>query len=239
MLSRIDQSLKERLVGLSVLILLGIVFIPWVLDGKKQDFTDSESTSLELPNPEQLKTHEFNLQTGELKVVNLEKPDRSNGSSIIADSRESLAASSNENLEEIENTSILNASQTLNTEKVTEETQKVEKPASNSVTSDSVSSQVTTAAQEKEISDSEKVNSDPIIAWAVQIGSYGDKQNAETQVKELVNKGYRAFLSRFNNDSGKVLYRVRVGPESDRNRADKLAERLKQSGYQGKVLTHP
>jgi cell division septation protein DedD len=36
-----------------------------------------------------------------------------------------------------------------------------------------------------------------------------------------------------------VLYRVRVGPEQDRGRADALAARLAKDGYRGNVARHP
>ncbi len=44
-----DQGLKQRLVGATVLIVLGVLLIPWFLDGSGMD-QDSQST-LELPVP--------------------------------------------------------------------------------------------------------------------------------------------------------------------------------------------
>ena len=39
--------------------------------------------------------------------------------------------------------------------------------------------------------------------------------------------------------SGQVLYRVRVGPEQDRARAEEIAGRLAKDGFQPVVARHP
>jgi DedD protein len=85
----------------------------------------------------------------------------------------------------------------------------------------------------------ERVAGDPSSAWVVQIGSFGDRNNAENEVKDLKEKGFPAFLSRYVNNKKAVLYRVRVGPEKDRSRAEKLAESLKKAGVNGQVVAHP
>ena len=50
MLIPIDEQLKQRLVGAAVLVVLGVIFIPQVLDGP--DRPTEQGTSLELPVPE-------------------------------------------------------------------------------------------------------------------------------------------------------------------------------------------
>jgi len=47
-----------------------------------------------------------------------------------------------------------------------------------------------------------------------------------------------AFLLEYRA-SGKVLYRVRVGPEQDRARAEEIAARLAKDGFQPVVARHP
>ena len=72
----------------------------------------------------------------------------------------------------------------------------------------------------------------------MQLGSFSRRENAEGLAKSLRGKGYRAFVSEFRG-SGKVLYRVRVGPEQDRNRADQVAARLAHDGHKGSVVPQP
>ena len=71
----------------------------------------------------------------------------------------------------------------------------------------------------------------------VQLGSFASRENGEKLAKALRAKGYRAFVSEFRG-SGRILYRVRVGPEQDRARADAIASRLSRDGYKGSVAPH-
>lgn len=77
-----------------------------------------------------------------------------------------------------------------------------------------------------------------VSGWVVQLGSFASRDNAHKLVQELQKKGYSAFLAEFRGKD-KVLYRVRVGPEQDRARADALKLRLGHEGYAGSVTPHP
>ncbi len=74
--------------------------------------------------------------------------------------------------------------------------------------------------------------------WAVQLGSFANKQNAETLAADLRKQGFAAFLSQLSTASGQ-LHRVRIGPQKDREAADAMAARLLKAGHPGKVLPHP
>ena len=49
------------------------------------------------------------------------------------------------------------------------------------------------------------------LKWAVQVGSFGQAENATSLRDQLVDDGYAAFLSNVKRD-GKVVTRVAVGP---------------------------
>jgi DedD protein len=74
--------------------------------------------------------------------------------------------------------------------------------------------------------------------WAVQLGSFGNKENAERLAADLRKQGFAAFLSQLSTSSGQ-LHRVRIGPQKDRESAEAMAERLAKAGHKGKVLPHP
>lgn len=78
----------------------------------------------------------------------------------------------------------------------------------------------------------------PTLAWAVQIGAFSNRAKAEQQVAELKKRRYAAFMLEYRA-SGQVLYRVRVGPEQDRERAAEIAARLAKDGFQPVVARHP
>ena len=74
--------------------------------------------------------------------------------------------------------------------------------------------------------------------WAVQLGSFGNQQNAERLAADLRKEGHAAFLSQVSTASGQ-MHRVRIGPQADRAAADAVAARLREAGHEVKVLPHP
>ena len=74
--------------------------------------------------------------------------------------------------------------------------------------------------------------------WAVQMGSFSEKVNAERLASELRNDGFAAFLSQTSTTAGQ-LHRVRIGPQKDRASADAIAAQLQKAGHKGQVVTHP
>ena len=74
--------------------------------------------------------------------------------------------------------------------------------------------------------------------WAVQLGSFSNKENAEKLAADLRKQGYAAFLSQLQTSSGE-LHRVRIGPQKDRASAEAMAARLLKVDHKGQVLPHP
>jgi DedD protein len=75
----------------------------------------------------------------------------------------------------------------------------------------------------------------PKGAFAVQLGSFGDKGNADRLVREMTAKGFNAFVAPITS-GGRELYRVRVGPTRDRASAEALAVQLKRMGQTGSIV---
>jgi DedD protein len=74
--------------------------------------------------------------------------------------------------------------------------------------------------------------------WAVQLGSFGNKENAERLAADLRRQGFAAFLSQLSTSSGQ-LHRVRIGPQKDRASAEAMAARLLKANHKGQVVPHP
>jgi len=62
-------------------------------------------------------------------------------------------------------------------------------------------------------------------SWVVQVASVGNAEAARGLQDKLRAKGYPAFVEQARVN-GKLYYRVRVGPEIDRGRADSVARKL-------------
>ncbi|MCW8957208.1 MAG: SPOR domain-containing protein [Gammaproteobacteria bacterium] len=78
-----------------------------------------------------------------------------------------------------------------------------------------------------------------IHAWALQVGSFKDETNALVLRDKLRANGYPAYVEALKSSS-KIPYRVRIGPELDRERVNKLKQTiLEKEKIQGMVVKHP
>ena len=77
-------------------------------------------------------------------------------------------------------------------------------------------------------------------AWAVQVGSFTQRDNAMRLRDQLRSKGYKAFVERITS-ADKTFYRVRVGPEVSREKAVALQKDLqsKMKLQDSTVVSHP
>jgi DedD protein len=78
-----------------------------------------------------------------------------------------------------------------------------------------------------------------ISAWVVQVASLSNRSNADGLVADLKDKGFSAFLEQVYVN-GRDLFRVRVGPEIDKARAERLANEIHEAlRLQGQVVRYP
>jgi len=71
----------------------------------------------------------------------------------------------------------------------------------------------------------------------VQVGSFKEKENAVAFRDRFREAGYTAFVESVNEDD-EPRYRVRLGPEQDRSRAEAVRNEIKEKfDVDGLVLT--
>jgi cell division septation protein DedD len=76
--------------------------------------------------------------------------------------------------------------------------------------------------------------------WAVQLGVFGSRDNAERLAKQVKGSGFPVLLNEAPGRNGKKLYWVRVGPEPDQAGAIALSARLKAAGHRdARVVAYP
>ena len=89
------------------------------------------------------------------------------------------------------------------------------------------------------LSEEEKEPTLKLTVWAVQVGSFSKRSNALGLKDKLQKKKIHAFVERIMKNN-KASYRVRVGPESSRKKAEELKEKLKKElKLNGLVVKHP
>lgn len=67
--------------------------------------------------------------------------------------------------------------------------------------------------------------SDPLVRWVVQAGSFSEQENADSLVAKLKQAGFAAYRVTTADASG-TLFKVRIGPEIERQAALDIAEEL-------------
>jgi cell division protein FtsN len=72
------------------------------------------------------------------------------------------------------------------------------------------------------------VSEPPGPGYVVQVAAPQDRQAAETLAKQLIAKGYPAFVMDPMKGAPKQLYRVRVGKYKNRKEAEEVASRLEK-----------
>ena len=79
-----------------------------------------------------------------------------------------------------------------------------------------------------------------LSAWVVQVGSFSSAENAGKLVEKLRAAGFQTQDPEQIEIRGKVLYRVRVGPVLEKDRAVAMLPRVdKVSGTKGSVRSYP
>ncbi len=76
-----------------------------------------------------------------------------------------------------------------------------------------------------------------IERWFVQVGNFGQEENAISLQNKIRRQGFPVTISTVSSDKG-VVYKVRVGPELDRERADVMKEQIfKMNKIKGMVIS--
>lgn len=231
----IDQQLKERLVGATVLIVAGIVIIPLLLDGPQT--SQPVRVGLELPAAQaERQTHTIRLD------VPASQPASQASGAIERPAPTPVAATPPATLPAGE------PPPEPATEPVA--TARPSEPATQPVATERPSK--TPAARQTRTAEQREPASPPATppdvasesppqsssgGWAVQIGSFSQTGNVERINRELGAAGFDSFSTRIVS-GGRTLHRVRVGPVADRSAAEALARRLDAAGFKGRVVSN-
>lgn len=229
-----DERLKQRLVGAAVLVSLGAIFIPMLLNIPNAPDETVLGTNIP-PKPEA----EFSA-----RLVPRHESEKPQQWAVTGGSEEALTSA----LQPSQTDSRLPAESSAGTSRNAGEQPAPRRrhpapehggPRYTEAAKSKVDGQPTHREAAKAAtarSDSGRVG---LTAWAVQIGSFSNAQNAIRLTERLRAKGYTAFVESGSSAKGKVA-RVYVGPELLRDRAVQAAKRLrKELKLKGFVVPYP
>ena len=72
-------------------------------------------------------------------------------------------------------------------------------------------------------------------SWAVQLGSFASRENADKLAHQLKAQGFAVYISP-SGSGASSRYRVRVGPMADRGAATQTVAKLKSVGHAGSLV---
>ncbi|MBT8077120.1 MAG: SPOR domain-containing protein [Gammaproteobacteria bacterium] len=214
-----DRALKERIIGAIVLVVFAVLVVPVFLDGpSRQDAQVAESITLPGQNGTATRTQRIVLNR-----------DRSEPLPAAPSPGDPLETPQRETVE-------------VPTDEPAAAPQRAAPAESGSAgTVEPVPQKVSTSAPTDDRAANVAAAPEPASEtgmWAVQLGSFGNKQNADRLAANLRKSGYAAFLSKLES-AGSSLHRVRVGPQKNRADAEAVAARLAAAGHKGQVVPHP
>ncbi len=195
-----DEKLKRRLVGATVLVSLVVIFVPMLLEEGPVLSTSIDETNIPA------------------------RPDTEFSSRVMPVEDETL-----DSLPEDTDTAPVEIDRSGDGEQ-TEEGQNAAGDAEEVPAASSEQPEESTELREG------------ISAWVVQVGSFSKLENAKKVEQDLQKGGFPAFVENVELN-GKVLYRVLVGPEVDKKRAEKMIPKLDPSleklKLKGKLRRYP
>jgi DedD protein len=212
-----DRRVKERLVGASILVVLIVLIVPELLSGPPAPAPAPLVPRLPVSAPEPVRNVTVDLATSKAPEPEPAAPEAAASSAQPPEARTTEAASAG-GADAGTGTST-NAAPPADTP-----------PAA----APPRTAPLETAAPAPTSAPSAK----PAIAgrtWAVQVGSFASRANADKLVRQLKAQGVSVYV--LSGGSGPSLrYRVRIGPMADRGAATQALAKLKSAGQSASLV---
>ena len=226
-----EPVVKQRLIGAIVLVALGVIFIPMLLDQETDPRLDVSMQIPERPVYEPL----TQLDNIEPPVITIPPVDRQ--------SLPEVSDAAKQKLRDLTGRDVPAESEpVVDPAPVVAETVQPAQPA----VAETDSKEQAEATAAKPVTTPQPAAPQPAAPqpaqnnqFIVQLGSFTQQDNAQRMVDTLKQKDYQAFLESVTGEAGTV-HRVRVGPFSDRTVAETVKARLEQrEKRQSIVLSYP
>ena len=216
-----DRKLKERLIGLIVLLTAAIIILPMVLGGPDEESErtvrlDRDRSSENLP----------------VTRLDLREPDNDRDRDWDGGRREDSGRDRGSDRDD----STVAEAPVVQPFEPAEETRDREEPEPREDERQSDPDETEEATEEPEQAAAGVPEGS---GWSAQVGSFSNRDNAEGLTQQLRGEGFDAFLMRHER-GGSTFYRVRVGLEPEREDAERIARRVKdRTGHEASPVPHP
>jgi len=221
-----DRRVKERLIGASILVVLIVLVVPELLSGPKSVVPSATPAAIfPASAPEPTRNVTVDLATSKAPAnSDVEPAEAAKGDEAAPTPAPSTDGSSS--------TAVSTSTAPTSTAPASTA------PASTAPTSAAPSSAAPAPDAAATAKPVETAAPSPIstrAAWAVQLGSFASRTNADNLSRQLKGQGFSVYV--LSGGSGaSVRYRVRVGPLADRDSAERTAAKLKSIGHASSLV---
>lgn len=241
------DSLRNRLVGGIIVVIAGIIIIPSLLDGRKSAYKGDFKA---LPSRPEFRSVQ-STKSFPAKVLerNLPAVSSSDSDEVILDAAAgeitNLTTQNNSGTTVVNNETLsvttmdkpLDFGTKPSGSGVAKPGGKVDKPNAGAVKAAAAKAAKAKAAKAKAAADKGSASAFAASAWVIQLGVFGNKNNADGLEKKLNAAGFVTFSRQIHN-RGRSLTKVYVGPELERKILEKkLAEVNRLAGVKGTLTT--
>jgi DedD protein len=205
-----DRRVKERLIGASILVALIVLVVPELLSGPKRAAQSAPQPAIA---PEPTRHVTVDLTTSKAPANAEAEPAQGSPASPDSTASPGAAASAASTPGTVRGAEALPAPAPA-------------APSASATSAPAMSAPVETTA------------SFPIsarAAWAVQLGSFAKRENADNLTRQLKGQGFPVYVLPGGSGTS-VRYRVRVGPLANRDAADRTAAKLKSIGHDSSLV---
>jgi DedD protein len=210
-----DRRIKERLVGATILVALVVLIVPELLSGPKPPSLPPLAAGLPAPT----RNVSVDLTTSRA-TPGPQTADPASAASAGAPAGETSAPPPAQAQESAPSVSTLRAQ---------------ESPATALETQSSSPRYPVDAA--RSAAPNEATPASTRRAWAVQLGSFASKVNADKLVHELQARGGGPIYVDSSGSGPSLRYRVRMGPLADRGAAERAVVKFKAAGRVATIVT--
>jgi len=222
-----EDTLKARLIGATVLVGLAVLLIPELLSGRKP----AEQATTQAGASRGTRT--FTIELGATPGTSVVTEDASKPAPAPAPHSQPVPRQAS-------GPEVEAAVAATNIQSAGESTEPSPQPASAArvVAPEAPPEDVVRPAAESAPADSAPAQVVPARGgWAVQVGAFGSAEAANKLVGQLQSADFAAYVAPVSR-SGKTLHRVRVGPVTARAGAEALVPALKARGLPATVVAN-
>lgn len=223
-------ALKNRLVGTIIIVALAVIFLPDILDGKKQTTQD---LFVDLPEQPETKSVQSvpNFPTEQIKQETQTKVE------VVPD-----VATDDFDIDDQANALSDDASSEINNDELTAvQKGQVDAQQMTNRSAEAIDRKIPDPAIEQPDETQEIVNNSlnesllEEAGWVVQLGVFRHQKNVRELLSQLRNAGYRAFSRPVQTSSGE-LTKVFVGPDLEKESLEKALPHLRSlTKLQGRI----